>query len=145
MTRTRTLWLAALVGLAVMHTAASAREPTDKRDASALARQIDQTIDARLAEAKVQAAAPASDAEFLRRVYLDLHGTIPPVDRVITFLEGGYDLAALEQSTAACLVALAGDESAGVEVSGEAPTGGGPGRDVVTAAGLVQARLADFG
>ena len=41
-------------------------------------------IDARLAESwtreKVQPAAPAEDAEFLRRAWLDLCGTIPPIN-----------------------------------------------------------------
>jgi acetoin utilization deacetylase AcuC-like enzyme len=68
-----------------------------------------------------------------------------PHGRVVAFLEGGYDLDALRRSTAACLLALAGDEQAGVAVAGEAPTGGGAGRDVVTAAGLVRSRVLDLG
>jgi acetoin utilization deacetylase AcuC-like enzyme len=52
-----------------------------------------------------------------------------PPGRRIAFLEGGYDLEALRDSTAACLGALAG-----VEVKPEAPTSGGPGREVVQAA-----------
>jgi acetoin utilization deacetylase AcuC-like enzyme len=49
--------------------------------------------------------------------------------RVIAFLEGGYDLQALADSTAAVLGALAG-----VELLPEAPSAGGPGVAVVDAA-----------
>src|SRR5262249_8066193 len=38
---------------------------------------IDQLIDAKLKQIKVQPSPPADDAEFLRRVYLDLTGQIP--------------------------------------------------------------------
>lgn len=48
---------------------------------------IDQRIDAALAEQKLTAAAPTSDAEFMRRVYLDLTGTIPDSKTARTFLE----------------------------------------------------------
>jgi acetoin utilization deacetylase AcuC-like enzyme len=57
-----------------------------------------------------------------------------PRGRVIAFLEGGYDLDALRESTAATVAALAGGR-----YDADAPTGGGPGRDVVSAA----ARLLD--
>ena len=46
-----------------------------------------------------------------------------PAGRRLVFLEGGYDLQALSDSTAACLGALAG-----VEHHPERPTAGGPGR-----------------
>jgi acetoin utilization deacetylase AcuC-like enzyme len=52
-----------------------------------------------------------------------------PPGRRIAFLEGGYDLDALRDSTAACVGALAG-----VEVRPEPPTSGGPGLEVVRAA-----------
>ena len=55
--------------------------------------------------------------------------------RRLVFLEGGYDLEALRDSTAAVLVALAGDR-----LRPEAPTSGGPGRDVVDTAALVHTR-----
>ncbi len=49
--------------------------------------------------------------------------------RIVAFLEGGYDLEALADSTAACLGALAG-----VEYRAEPVTSGGPGREVPKAA-----------
>jgi acetoin utilization deacetylase AcuC-like enzyme len=61
-----------------------------------------------------------------------------PPGRVIAFLEGGYDLQALADSTAATLGALAG-----VEVCPEAPSRGGPGADVVAAARQLWAPVID--
>jgi hypothetical protein len=55
-------------------------------DAQKLAARIDALIDARLAEQKVQPAPPADDPEFIRRVYLDLAGRIPPAFDVRDFL-----------------------------------------------------------
>jgi acetoin utilization deacetylase AcuC-like enzyme len=65
----------------------------------------------------------------------DLLALAPPGRRLV-FLEGGYDLGGLRDSTAAVLVALAGDR-----LRPEAPTAGGPGRDVVDAAALVHSRV----
>lgn len=56
-------------------------------DTPALARLIDRAIQERLAEAKVTPAPPADDAVFLRRVYLDLAGVIPPADKAAAFLD----------------------------------------------------------
>jgi acetoin utilization deacetylase AcuC-like enzyme len=52
-----------------------------------------------------------------------------PPGRRLLFLEGGYDLQALADSTAACLAALEG-----IDVRPEAATSGGPGGEVVRAA-----------
>jgi acetoin utilization deacetylase AcuC-like enzyme len=52
-----------------------------------------------------------------------------PPGRRLVVLEGGYDLQALADSTAACLGALVGTEH-----HPEPPTSGGPGHDVVLAA-----------
>ena len=57
-----------------------------------------------------------------------LRSTVPS-GRTIAFLEGGYDLQALERSVAAAVVALAGEEYAP-----EPPSAGGPGREAVRAA-----------
>jgi acetoin utilization deacetylase AcuC-like enzyme len=67
-------------------------------------------------------------------VTTDLLALAPPGRRLV-FLEGGYDLEALRDSTAAVLVALAGDR-----LRPEAPTSGGPGRDVVDTAALAHTR-----
>jgi hypothetical protein len=54
--------------------------------AAELARLIDQQIDARLSREGVRAAELADDAEFVRRIYLDLHGAVPPLEQVKRFL-----------------------------------------------------------
>jgi len=66
--------------------AANAQEPPAKLDAAGLSAAIDGLIEQRLASEKIAAAPPAEDAEILRRLYLDLHGQLPPVDEVRQFL-----------------------------------------------------------
>jgi acetoin utilization deacetylase AcuC-like enzyme len=61
-----------------------------------------------------------------------------PAGRVIAFLEGGYDLQALADSTAAALGALAG-----VDIRPEPSTNGGPGAPVVAAANHLWAPVVD--
>lgn len=55
---------------------------------------------------------------------------LAPEGRCVLVLEGGYDLDALASGAAACVAALAGVDHR----PAEAPTSGGPGRDVVDAA-----------
>ena len=55
-------------------------------DATELAARIDQHIDSRLQAERVRPADPADDAEFLRRMYLDLHGVVPTADQAARFL-----------------------------------------------------------
>ncbi len=57
------------------------------RSASSVATEIDRHINARLAEAKIPASALADDAEFCRRVYIDITGRIPTADRAATFID----------------------------------------------------------
>jgi acetoin utilization deacetylase AcuC-like enzyme len=65
---------------------------------------------------------------------------LAPPGRRLVFLEGGYDLDALEASSAACVAALMGER-----LVPEPPTSGGPGREAIEAATLVRAELVDFG
>src|ERR1043166_2153373 len=73
--------------------AAAAREPaapasqTDAQPVKDLATKVDRYLAERWAEAKVTPAEPADDAEFLRRVYLDLAGRIPTIEEARTFLD----------------------------------------------------------
>ena len=62
---------------------------------------------------------------------------VPP-GRRLAFLEGGYDLRALRESSAACLAAMAGCVH-----EPERPTSGGPGREVVAAVRRLHERVAD--
>lgn len=48
---------------------------------------IDREVDRRLAEAKVPASPPADDAEFVRRVTLDITGRIPTSEQAVAFLD----------------------------------------------------------
>jgi hypothetical protein len=57
------------------------------RDVAALAAKIDQHLVSRWTAAKIEPARPADDAEFLRRVYLDVTGRIPSVSEARTFLK----------------------------------------------------------
>jgi hypothetical protein len=81
---------APLVGGAEADSSSSARtvKPALKADdPRALAATVDRMLAARWAEAKIHVAPPADDAEFLRRVYLDLVGKIPTVAETCDFLE----------------------------------------------------------
>lgn len=52
-------------------------------------KHLDRHIDARLKEQEIKPSKQSSDAEFLRRVHLDLTGKIPTVEAVVSFLEDG--------------------------------------------------------
>ena len=68
--------------------AAPAAAPTQPdTTAPELARRIDAVIDAALSAAKVQPSPRSSDAEFLRRVWLDIVGVIPTADEAAGFLD----------------------------------------------------------
>ena len=56
------------------------------RDPDQVAAEIDRVIDAKLREAGIPASPRSDDAEFLRRVYLDLTGCVPPAAKARAFL-----------------------------------------------------------
>jgi hypothetical protein len=66
--------------------AMAAEEGRAREIAAQLAELIDQQIDARLGTEGVRAAKLADDAEFVRRIYLDLHGAVPTLEQVKHFL-----------------------------------------------------------
>ena len=74
--------LVALTFVTAATRASRAAEP----DAAALAALIDRHVEARLRAERVPPAGPADDAEFLRRVYLDLHGVVPTAEQAARFL-----------------------------------------------------------
>ncbi len=75
-----------LAGACPLLYAAPPAPAVERHDAAALAARIDQLIDARLTVEKVPPAPLADDAEFLRRISLDLTGRIPSVAQVRAFL-----------------------------------------------------------
>jgi hypothetical protein len=74
----------ALLGPALL---AQAEDDAPSRpDRAAMIARVDALVAARWKELGVEPAAPASDAEFLRRAYLDLTGVIPRVSEARAFL-----------------------------------------------------------
>lgn len=82
----RLVWLPFLAALLTFGPANGA-EPAATPDIQALAEKIDGHIARRWAEVKAEPAPRADEAEFLRRVSLDLAGRIPSVEEVRTFLD----------------------------------------------------------
>ena len=60
-------------------------------EAAALAALIDREIDTRLKTEGVARVALADDAEFVRRVYLDMHGVVPSGEQAARFLAFGRE------------------------------------------------------
>jgi uncharacterized protein DUF1549/uncharacterized protein DUF1553 len=65
----------------------SKKIPASKSDALALSRLIDQEIDKRLAAEKLTASPRCDDAEFVRRIYLDLTGVVPSAAKAAEFID----------------------------------------------------------
>ena len=61
--------------------------PPGQRGVEAMARLIDAEIDAKLKAAGIAGSPPADDAEFCRRVHLDLTGKIPTIEATLAFLD----------------------------------------------------------
>jgi hypothetical protein len=64
-----------------------ARQPVPGLAPANVAAQIDKHIEARLAAENLKASPPSDDAEFLRRVCLDITGLIPSVEKAAAFLD----------------------------------------------------------
>jgi hypothetical protein len=79
--------LGCLVALVLLSATTPVWAAPPDRDAAAVAAAIDREIDKRLADAGIPASPRADDAEFLRRVTLDITGRIPTLDRTIAFLD----------------------------------------------------------
>ncbi|MBI3407566.1 MAG: DUF1549 domain-containing protein [Planctomycetes bacterium] len=58
-----------------------------KLDALALSKIIDDQVNKKLLSEEIKASGKSADTEFLRRVYLDLIGVIPPPEKVREFLD----------------------------------------------------------
>src|SRR6516165_586515 len=67
--------------------AGGARGSSPVLDARALSARLDQLVAARLAQEGVPPAPPADDAEFFRRLSLDLNGRIPSLSQLADFLD----------------------------------------------------------
>ena len=77
-----------LLAVCLFSTPTSAETPKsiNKRDPSTVARQIDQVIDKALADSHVPASGLSDDAEFSRRLSLDLRGRITTPERITKFI-----------------------------------------------------------
>ena len=62
-------------------------KPAVSRDASAIAKLIDTQIDARLKKENLAPSPLSTDADFLRRAFLDINGVIPSYEKAKSFLD----------------------------------------------------------
>src|SRR5690349_19794766 len=65
----------------------STAAPANNSLSGTITRVIDERIDAPLKSAGIPTSPVTSDAEFIRRVHLDLHGVVPTAERVRSFLD----------------------------------------------------------
>jgi hypothetical protein len=85
--RVRLTALAVLLAVLQMASAAETVSTTVRTDVTTLSQRIDQAIGRRLEADKIRPSPLADDAEFLRRVYLDITGVIPPASKAAEFLD----------------------------------------------------------
>jgi len=87
----RTIWVLSftLLILANATTSIAAGVPTQSEETKkpTLSQQIDEAIDTCLSGEKVAPSPRSDDAEFVRRIYLDITGHIPPADKAAAFLD----------------------------------------------------------
>ncbi len=79
-------WSWQLLAVAVWAACGTASPAAERSSTADLARRIDTRINEQLAAEGIKASPLAGDAEFLRRVYLDITGVIPPADKATAFL-----------------------------------------------------------
>src|SRR4051794_7649962 len=79
-------WLTRILIVVAAGATAGGEAGAGESNAAGLAALIDRCIETRLESAGVPPAEQADDAEFLRRVYLDLHGVIPTAEQTARFL-----------------------------------------------------------
>jgi hypothetical protein len=79
-------WLIRTLLALTVVTAAGRASQAAEPDAAELAALIDRHVEDRLKAERIPPAEPADDAEFLRRVYLDLHGVVPTAEQAARFL-----------------------------------------------------------
>jgi len=87
---TEVLWITALVLAASLHPAAAQPpvvQPFEMNKRTVSANPIDDCVLASLKETGIEPARPCSDAVFVRRVYLDVIGTLPEIEEVRQFLD----------------------------------------------------------
>ncbi len=72
---------------ATVANAPKALAPWEILDAKGLSKRIDGHIQALLSQDKIAASGRSSDAEFCRRVYLDLTGRIPTAEQALAFID----------------------------------------------------------
>jgi len=78
--------LTALVGFSLPLSATLSPDSTHGAESARLSETIDDHIQSKLDSAGIRRAPEADDAEFLRRVYLDLHGRVPTAEQAARFL-----------------------------------------------------------